>query len=111
MPLLTRSALVEGARDVAERALRVCLDEGAEVAAAHCRGLLAADPSEVLVAAGRYRAAGRTVDLAGALEDAAVLLGDEVRLAEAVEVYRGFGAEADARRARARFGRLARGAR
>lgn len=111
MPLLARSALVEGARDVAERALRVCLDEGAEVAAAHCRGLLAADPSEVLVAAGRYRAAGRTVDLAGALEDAAVLLGDEVRLAEAVEVYRGFGAEADARRARARFGRLARGAR
>ncbi|GAA2686628.1 MULTISPECIES: BTAD domain-containing putative transcriptional regulator [Actinosynnema] len=111
MPLLTRSALVEGARDVAERALRVCLDEGAEVAAAHCRGLLGADPSEVLVAAGRYRAAGRTVDLAGALEDAAVLLGDEVRLAEAVEVYRGFGAEADARRARARFGRLARGTR
>ncbi|NUT47540.1 MAG: hypothetical protein HOV94_09570 [Saccharothrix sp.] len=70
------------------------------------------DPAPVLDAAARYRATGRPVQLAEALEDAAVLLaarGDrvaaEAALDEALSGYDGLGAVHDARRARARMSR------
>ncbi len=79
-----------------------------------CRGLMDHDPALVLDAAARYREAGRPVELAEALEDAGALLagrGDcaaaDVAVREAVEVYRGFGAEWDARRAGALVRRVA----
>ncbi|WP_051767039.1 BTAD domain-containing putative transcriptional regulator [Saccharothrix syringae] len=87
---------------------------GAAAAAAdHCRGLLSGDPEPVLRAAGHHRAVGRPVELATALEDAAALLADAGRgaqaavvYAEAVDGYRALGAHWDLRRAAARMERL-----
>lgn len=87
---------------------------GAVAAAWRCRGLVDHDPAPVLEAAAWYRAVGRPVELAEALEDAAALLagsGDgsaaDAVVREAVAVYRGFGAEWDARRAGVRLRRVA----
>ncbi|MFD7657696.1 hypothetical protein ACFV4N_27300, partial [Actinosynnema sp. NPDC059797] len=61
-----------------------------------------------------YREAGRPVELAESLEDAAALLAElgddgaaDAATREAVALYRGFGAEWDARRAGARLCRAA----
>src|SRR5260370_14552959 len=69
-------------------------------AAGHCRGLADDDPAPVLAAAAYYQSAGRPLEHALALEDAAVLLaarGDQAAArqasGEAVWVYRGPGAQ------------------
>jgi len=82
----------------------------AAVAARRCDGLLNQDPAALLDAADHYRAVGRPVELANALEDAAVVLADQRRagdartaFTEAVEIYTGLGAEWDLRRADSRI--------
>jgi DNA-binding SARP family transcriptional activator len=115
LPLLTRLALLAGDRDLAARAVEHA-GAGAEAVAValRCRGLVDHDPVLVLDAVARYREVGRPVELAEALEDAAALLagrGDcdaaDAAVREAVAVYRGFGAEWDARRAGALSRRVA----
>ncbi|MBY8850209.1 AAA family ATPase [Saccharothrix sp. MB29] len=111
LPLLARLALDRGRRDLAARALAVAEAEPAAqreparaaAALAWCRGLVEGDPAPVLAAAARFRAVGRPVELAGALEDAAVLSGSASALAEAVRGYRAVGAVHDVRRADARW--------
>lgn len=115
LPPLTRLALLAGDRDLAAHAAGLAQAGPEAVAVAlRCRGLVDRDPDLVLDAAARYREAGRPVELAEALEDAAVLLagrGDctaaDAAVREAVAVYRGFGAEWDARRAGALLRRVA----
>lgn len=83
----------------------------ASVAAAdHCRGLLDGDPALVLTAAGYFEEAGRPLERAQALEDAAVLAaarGDSSAarqaLTAATAVYTSLGATWDSRRAAARL--------
>ncbi|MGW4114433.1 BTAD domain-containing putative transcriptional regulator [Actinosynnema sp. NPDC004786] len=111
LPLLARLALRAGDGDLAARAAG---QAGTGAVASHCRGLVERDPVVVLDAAARYREAGRPVELAEALDDAAVLLaghGDHTGAAaavrEAVAVYRGVGAEPEARRVEARLRRVA----
>jgi DNA-binding CsgD family transcriptional regulator/tetratricopeptide (TPR) repeat protein len=77
-----------------------------EAVADHCRGLMTGDPGPVLAAADYFGAAGRTLDLGYALEDAAVLTarrGDLTAarhaLGGAVTAYQGLGAEWDIQRA------------
>ncbi|MDQ2584411.1 BTAD domain-containing putative transcriptional regulator [Saccharothrix yanglingensis] len=111
LPLLTRLAVDRGRREPAARALAVAEEEAAAereparaaAALAWCRGLVEGDPAPVLEAAARFRAVGRPVELAGALEDAAVLSGSASVLAEAVRGYRAVGAVHDVRRADARW--------
>ncbi|TQM84963.1 transcriptional regulator [Saccharothrix saharensis] len=118
LPDLARLALLAGRSDVAARALAGCAEEAAaesvpaRASAAHarCRGLVEHDPGPVLDAVARYRLVGRPVELAQALEDAAVLLvarGDreagEAAFHEAVAGYERLGAVHDVRRARARM--------
>ncbi len=76
------------------------------MAAGRCRGLVDADAVPLLAAADYYRGAGRPLELAQSLEDAAVLLARagqreaaRVAYAEAIEVYTGLGADWDIRRA------------
>ncbi|MEU1755733.1 BTAD domain-containing putative transcriptional regulator [Micromonospora matsumotoense] len=119
LPGAVRLALELGRRDVAELAAASCADEAArEVrparahpAAARCRSLLTGDPEPALAAAAHYRGAGRVVELAAALEDAAVLLaaGRHPHAAaraggEATELYAMLGARWDLRRTRRRLG-------
>ncbi|MFE0590087.1 BTAD domain-containing putative transcriptional regulator [Micromonospora echinospora] len=119
LPDTVRLALELDRRDVAERAAAVCADEAArEVrrgrahpAAARCRALLTGDPEPALAAAAHYRAVGRVVELAAALEDAAVLLAtgrhphEAARTGgEAADLYAMLGARWDLRRARRRLG-------
>jgi DNA-binding SARP family transcriptional activator/DNA-binding CsgD family transcriptional regulator len=82
LPALVRLSVEAGDLDRARRAVRICDDEAAKervaaraaAAAQWCHGLVDNDPARVLAAAGRYRRAGRVVELGTALEDAAVLL-------------------------------------
>ncbi|MEU6073700.1 BTAD domain-containing putative transcriptional regulator [Micromonospora sp. NPDC047074] len=119
LPDTVRLALALDRRDVAEQAAAVCADEAArEVrpvrahpAAARCRALLTGDPEPALAAAAHYRAVGRVVELAAALEDAAVLLAAGRRPhaaaragGEAADLYAVLGARWDLRRARRRLG-------
>lgn len=104
LPQLTRLALLAGDRDLAAHAAGQARG-GAVAVALRCRGLVEHDPALVLNAAARYREAGRPVEQAEALEDAAALLtgrGDcaaaDAAAREAMTLYRGFGAEWDARR-------------
>ena len=118
LPGVTRLALSVGRRDVAERAAAVCAREAAKEvvparahsASARCRALLTGDPEPALGAVAHYREVGRVVELAAALEDAAVLLAANRRPheaartgAEAAELYDVFGARWDRRRARRRL--------
>jgi DNA-binding CsgD family transcriptional regulator len=71
-------------------------------AADHCQGLLLDDPDRLVAAAAAHRRVGRPVQLAHALEDAAVALARQGRTpaaraayAEAVDLYTGLGAEWD----------------
>ncbi|MEU7977082.1 BTAD domain-containing putative transcriptional regulator [Micromonospora sp. NPDC049081] len=119
LPGVVRLALELGRHDVAEQAVASCADEAArEVrpgrahrAAARCRALLTGDPEPALAVAAHYRAAGRVVELAAALEDAAVLLaaGRHPHAAaraggEAAGLYAVLGARWDLRRTRRRLG-------
>ena len=118
LPDVARMAVRAGRRDVAERALAGCFEEAARervpgrawAAEARCRGLVEGDPAPVLDAVARYRAVGRPVELAEALEDAAVLLvargeldAGEAAFREALAGYGRLGAVHDVRRARARM--------
>ncbi|TDC54873.1 SARP family transcriptional regulator [Micromonospora sp. KC207] len=119
LPDTVRLALELDRRDVAEQAAAICADEAArEVrrgrahpAAARCRALLTGDPEPALAAAAHYRAVGRVVELAAALEDAAALLAANRRPheaartgGEATDLYAMLGARWDLRRARRRLG-------
>ncbi|WP_158849536.1 BTAD domain-containing putative transcriptional regulator [Saccharothrix deserti] len=123
LPHVARLAVGHGRRDVALRALEGCADEAARertparahVAAAWCRGLVAGDPAPVLEVVEHHRAAGRPVESAEALEDAAVLLAGrgereaaDAALREALAGYDGLGAAHDVRRAEERVRRVRR---
>ncbi|MEQ4302027.1 AAA family ATPase [Plantactinospora sp. B6F1] len=118
LPGLLRLALAVDDRSAARDALRACRAEAAAeqvparaaAAAAWCQGLHDGDPAPLRSAVDHYRTAGVPVDLAGALEDLAVVLaqhgetaGARAVLDEAVELYGGFGAAWDIRRAGARL--------
>ncbi|MFC5058233.1 BTAD domain-containing putative transcriptional regulator [Saccharothrix xinjiangensis] len=115
LPALTRLALLADDHRLAARAVeRALADPRAVAVALRCRGLVDRDPAPVLDAAARYREAGRPVELAESLEDAAALLAEvgddgaaDAAVREAVALYRGFGAEWDARRAGTRLCRAA----
>ncbi|WP_306745532.1 BTAD domain-containing putative transcriptional regulator [Saccharothrix yanglingensis] len=114
LPELVRLALAAGDRSTAVAAARACEAEAerealaarAAAAAQRCRGVLAEDPDALAPVVRHYRSVGRAFELAQTLEDRAVLLARAGRgaeagdaLAEAVALYRGFGAEWDVRRA------------
>ncbi|MBU2667574.1 AAA family ATPase [Actinoplanes bogorensis] len=70
--------------DIAERAAAICAAEAARevrparayAANQRCQALLHRDPAPALAAAAHYRKVGRVLELASALEDAAVLSGE-----------------------------------
>jgi DNA-binding CsgD family transcriptional regulator len=113
LPDVVRLALAVGDRQLAMTAAGICETEavqeptaGKAAATDHCRALLTGDPAPLLAAAGHYRTVGRTVELARALDDAAVLLAaaehlDRARAAyaEAVAIYTELNASWDIRRA------------
>ena len=116
-PVLVRLAVDEQDPDTARAAAAAIADEArsrplphAVAAGEWCRGLVTSDPAPVRAAADRLRRAGRRLELANALEDAALLLagaGDRAAartaLAEAVSLYADLGAAWDSRRAWARL--------
>ncbi|MEV1120352.1 BTAD domain-containing putative transcriptional regulator [Actinosynnema sp. NPDC049800] len=117
LPELVRQALACGDQATARAAVEACEAEAARetkaaraaAAARRCRSVLAADPEGLVPVIGHYRAVGRTFELAQTLEDQAVLLarrGEAAEAAgvvgEAIDLYRGFGARWDVRRAAAR---------
>ena len=71
--------------------------------AAHARGLLTRDASELARAADLLAGGGRPLPHASALEDAGRALGDVDRLASALELYNTTGATADAARVATRL--------
>ncbi|GGS33230.1 ATP-binding protein [Actinokineospora fastidiosa] len=96
------------AAGMAEKLAQDCAIPHRAAAAAYCRGVLAADPAELMAAAERYHAAGRPFGRARALHQAAVAfagLGEatEARTAftQADDLYAGLGATWDAARLRA----------
>ncbi|GGK98150.1 BTAD domain-containing putative transcriptional regulator [Mangrovihabitans endophyticus] len=117
LPAVVRLALEAGRPDVAEEADAICAAEAARekvAARAHasalrCRALLTADPGPAMAAAAHYRAVGRPVELAEALEDAALLAvsrnpGDAADPGrEAVDIFERIGAARDAARVRWRL--------
>nr|WP_296063608.1 BTAD domain-containing putative transcriptional regulator [uncultured Actinoplanes sp.] len=104
LPGLLRLAQRASRPDVAERAAAICADEAAKevrparayAANLRCQALLRRDPAPARVAAAHYRRVGRLVELAAALEDAAVLNGD--RPAEARRLYAAMSARWDVAR-------------
>ncbi|MFI9009989.1 BTAD domain-containing putative transcriptional regulator [Actinosynnema sp. NPDC053489] len=118
MPLLVRLALDADRPAEARRAVEVCEREAAaEVrpgraarAAAWCRALVAGDVGALLAVAEEHRSVGRAVELAEALEDAAVACaarGDRHAAADlyarAAAGYEGLGARWDLIRSRRRL--------
>lgn len=118
LPDVIRIALTVGDHQTALAALRRCQAEAAAestparaaAASERCSGLVNRDPAELSQAVARYRAVGPAVDLAGALEDLAVVLADRGRpdearnaLTEAIDGYDGFGAAWDSSRAERRL--------
>ncbi|XVS67716.1 BTAD domain-containing putative transcriptional regulator [Actinosynnema sp. CA-299493] len=118
LPNAVRLAVSSQAYDLAERAYAVCADEAAKErvpARAHTaelrgRGILRGDPEPLRAAVARYRAVGRPVESAEALEDLSVVLAargalEEAEAAhrEAVAGYSALGAVVDVRRAQARL--------
>jgi hypothetical protein len=104
LPDVLRLAQRVSRPDVAERAAAICADEAAKevrparayAANLRCQALLLGDPGPARVAAGHYRTVGRVVELAAALEDAAVLSGDSP--AEARRLYASMSARWDVAR-------------
>ncbi|MEE6263922.1 ATP-binding protein [Plantactinospora sonchi] len=119
LPDLVRVSLAAGDRDAASGAVEASRREAAreaepwraEAARLRCEGLFGDDPAPLRAAVAHYRAVGPAVDLAGALEDLAVVLAGRetaacrAALNEAVELYAGFGATCDIRRTDARLRR------
>jgi DNA-binding CsgD family transcriptional regulator len=117
LPPLVRLALVTGDAETAAAAAQAAVSDAAvdrvptNVAVAdQCRGLLAGDPAPVLTAAEYFEQAGRPLERAQALEDAAVLsaahndfTAARQALTAATAVYNSLGAEWDVRRAAARL--------
>lgn len=118
LPRFVRLALAVDDRSAAEAGVRACLAEAAAeqvparaaASADRCRGLRSGDPATIRSAVAHYRASGVPVELAGALEDLAVVLAERgdtaqarVALHEASDLYGGFGATWDIRRAEARL--------
>jgi len=118
LPDLTRLAVSNGDLDTAAKALAVCEEEAtkeivsarAHAAAARCRALLDGNPGGMLEVAEHYRRVGRRLEMASALEDAAVLLARNDRLGEAkgrfdaaVEEFAAVSASWDIRRAENRL--------
>jgi DNA-binding CsgD family transcriptional regulator/tetratricopeptide (TPR) repeat protein len=117
LPPLARYAMAAGDDSAAQSAVRAAAEEVASsplpiVAAAAdvCRGVAAADPGPLIQAAGYYEAAGRRLDWAQALEDAAILLATrgerpaaQRALAGAAAGYESLGARWDLRRATSRL--------
>lgn len=121
LPTYVRLALAVDDRPAAEAALRACRAEAAleqtparaTAAADWCSGLYGGDPVRLRAAVEHYRAAGVPVELAGALEDLAVVLagqgdtaGSKQVMGEALDLYAGFGAVWDIRRGEARLRRF-----
>lgn len=118
LPDIVRLALAVGDHPAALAALRTCQAEAAAeskparatAASSRCAGLFNRDPAQLRQAVAHYRAVGPAVDLAGALEDLAVVLAgrgkaDEARnvLNEAVDGYDSLGAAWDIGRAERRL--------
>ncbi|SCF22481.1 ATP-binding protein [Micromonospora chokoriensis] len=118
LPRFVRLALAADDRSAAEAGVRACLTEAAAeqvparatAAADRCRGLYHADAAAIRSAVAHYRASGVPVELAGTLEDLAVVLAERddsaparAALDEAIDLYDGFGAAWDVRRAEARL--------
>jgi DNA-binding SARP family transcriptional activator/DNA-binding CsgD family transcriptional regulator len=118
LPDLTRLAVDNGDLGTARKALAVCEEEAAKeivparahAAAMRCRALLDEAPGAMLEVAEHYRRVGRRLEMASALEDAAVLLARNDRLIEAkagfdaaVEEFAGVAASWDIRRAEVRL--------
>ncbi|MDQ1658768.1 MAG: hypothetical protein QOD41_3851, partial [Cryptosporangiaceae bacterium] len=95
LPDIVRLALSAGRAEIAQEAFEICATEEekevsparAFAAAARCRAQLGRDPEPALAAAEHYREAGRLPELAGALEDASVLLAHCGRPAEAAAAH------------------------
>jgi DNA-binding CsgD family transcriptional regulator len=118
LPTLVRLALASADDDLAAAATEAALADARRQpslrrlrsAAEHCQGLLAADRGAVLAVAEYHRGAGRPLEQAQALEDAAVLTaaaGDLTAarqlLTAASALYAGLGAHWDIRRATERL--------
>jgi DNA-binding CsgD family transcriptional regulator len=117
LPPLVRLALATGDAETAAAAAAAASSEAAVdpvplhiAAAAHCQGLLAGDPAPVLTAARSFEEAGRPLERAQALEDAAVLAAARddspaarQALTAATAAYNSLGAQWDIRRSAARL--------
>ncbi|CAM3830398.1 BTAD domain-containing putative transcriptional regulator [Kibdelosporangium persicum] len=105
------SALVDDAVAIAEmEADRELVPARAYAALHRCRALATRDPEPALVAVDHYRTVGRPVELAAALEDAAVLLAARdartdamAAYGEAIRIYVDLGAHGDRARAKTRM--------
>jgi hypothetical protein len=116
-PVLARLALAAGDAATVTATAQMALEEAEsgqlplhKAAAGHCRGLIIGHPGPLLAAAAYYGPAGRPVDRAHVLEDAAVLLarhGELIAAQRALDtaagLYNEFRASWDLRRADARL--------
>ncbi|GIE98352.1 BTAD domain-containing putative transcriptional regulator [Paractinoplanes rishiriensis] len=104
LPDVLRLALRQSRPDIAERAAAICAGEAAKEVrparayAAHlrCEALRSGDPAPARRAAEHYRTVGRRVELAAALEDAALLAGEPPD--EALRIYASMSARWDVAR-------------
>ncbi|HEV2372155.1 MAG TPA: AAA family ATPase [Streptosporangiaceae bacterium] len=117
LPQLARAAQAAGDAATAAAAAKAAGEEAelaqlpvCAAAAQWCQGLAERDPEPVLAAAGYYESAGRPVDQAQSLEDAAWLLAERGRVPAArrafltaAELYLKLGAAWDLQRAEARL--------
>jgi DNA-binding CsgD family transcriptional regulator len=95
LPDIVRLALAVEDHQAALAALRTCQAEAAAeskparatAASSRCAGLVNRDPAELRQAVAHYQAVGPAVDLAGALEDLAVVLADRGKADEARNVF------------------------
>jgi tetratricopeptide (TPR) repeat protein len=104
LPDVLRLARNHDRPDIAHRAAEICATEAsrevrparAYAANLRCQALLLGDPGPALTAAAHYRKVGRVFELAGALEDAALLSGE--RPEEARRLYASMSARWDVAR-------------
>jgi len=116
LPELVRMAIDNGDMATARDAVAACEAEAhrettaarADAAAQRCRAVIERDAEALLPVATHYRAVGRVFELAQTLEERAILLSGSGRrdeaegvLAKCLDLYRGFGAAWDMRRAEA----------